>query len=165
MRGARVPLLALALVICLAAAALAATPEKNAHYSGTGTDYLNDAGAHWANDGGAQSVSFKTSKDGSQIVDFKGWFSYYCGAGHDYLDANPFAIAADGSFSDQFVIKESSSKIYASISGHFLKGGKAKVDYLVDFVFTATKIKHPYDTSKPHSLGCASWVKATVKAG
>ena len=150
-----------------AASALAANPMDGARYSGTGKDFMNNA-PNWA-DEGTGKLSFKTSRDGSDVIDFSGSYSYYCGAGTSTVTEKRMPIS-NGRFGIEFSQPSHgpNGKVdgtaYAAISGAFDdSGGEAKVSYLVDYVFTGGKVEHPYSTKSPGKLGCASWVQGTVK--
>jgi len=152
----------------MAASAFAASPNPGALYKGVGKNFMNNA-PKWANEGTAK-ISFKTSADGSKVINFKGSYAYYCGAGTSTVTEKHIPISKRGTFSLKFSqpIKGPNGKInstaYAAISGTFGKGGKqANVSYLIDYVFTGKTVKHPYSTSNPRALGCASWVRGTVK--
>jgi hypothetical protein len=150
-----------------AATALAANPKGGASYSGTGKDFMNNA-PKWA-DEGTGKITFQTSKDGSDVLAFSGGFSYYCGAGTSTVTEKKMPVS-NGKFGLEFHQPDRgpNGKIegtaYASISGTFEDGGsEAQVSYLIDYVFTGAKVKHPYSTKNPKALGCATWVRGTVK--
>lgn len=149
------------------ASALAANPMAGVRYSGTGKDFMNNA-PKWT-DEGTGKISFKTSGDGSKVTAFSGSYSYYCGAGTSTVTENSMAIS-NGKFGVEFSQPNRGpngkidGRAYAAISGQFEDGGStAKVSYLVDYVFTGGKVRHPYSTKSPRKLGCASWVQGTVK--
>lgn len=154
----------------VAAAAFAAAPKAGARYHGTGTDYMNNA-PKWTAEGTGK-VSFAVSTSGTEVRNFKGTYSFYCGAGTSWITARRMAISKRGRFAAKFSqpAKGPNGKVdgtdYATVDGAFIDHGrKARVRYLFDYVGTGTTIKHPYSTSDPRALGCASWVKATVSAG
>jgi hypothetical protein len=158
-------------VLVIASSALGASPspKPGARYKGTGKDYMNNA-PKWTAEGTGK-ISFAISTDGTAVIDFKGTYSYYCGAGSDDVTERRISVSKTGSFALEFSqpIKGPNGKVnstaYVSIAGAFEKGGKdASVSYLVDYVFKGTKVKHPYSTKHPRALGCASWVRGTVKA-
>jgi hypothetical protein len=151
-----------------AASALAASPKPAAVYRGTGKDFMNNA-PRWT-DEGTGKISFKTSGNGAAVVNFKGTYSYYCGAGTTNVTERVMHVSKQGTFGARFSqpIKGPNGKVssvaYASISGAFETGGGASISYLVDYVFPGARVKHPYSTSNPKALGCASWVRGTARA-
>lgn len=156
-------------VLVIASNALGASPKPGARYRGTGKDYMNNA-PKWTAEGTGK-ISFAISTDGAAVIDFKGSYSYYCGAGANDVTERRISVSESGRFALEFSqpIKGPNGKVdstaYVSIAGTFEKGGEdASVSYLVDYVFTGTKVKHPYSTKHPRALGCASWVRGTVKA-
>jgi hypothetical protein len=148
--------------------AYAVSPVAGTLYTGTGKDYMNNA-SKWADEGRGK-ISFKTSASGAAVTSFRGAYSYYCGAGTATVTEKHVAVTSNGTFATHFSVrtKGPSGKVngraYVSISGAFVAGGKANVSYLVDYVFNGTHVKHPYSTKHPRQLGCASWVRGTVKA-
>ncbi len=157
------------LVVSVAAtSALAATPKPAAVYTGSGKDFMNNA-PKWTDEGTGR-ISFSTSGKDATILHFKGSFSYYCGAGRSTVTEKSMRVTKGGKFGTEFSQpnKEPDGKVngkaYVAISGTFENGGKqAKVSYLVDFVFSGGRVKDPYSTSNPRALGCASWVRGTVR--
>jgi len=156
-------------VLVIASNALGASPKPGARYKGTGKDYMNNA-PKWTAEGTGK-MSFAISADGAAVTGFKGTYSYYCGAGSDDVTETRMSVSKSGRFAAKFSqpIKGPNGKVnstaYVSIAGKFEKGGKdASVSYLVDYVFTGARVKHPYSTKHPKALGCASWVRGTVKA-
>ncbi len=155
--------------LLIAGSALAATPRRGAPYAGTGAVFMNHA-RRWTKDGRGL-ISFKTSSSGHAVLGFKGGYSFYCGAGTATVTKKRMSIRADGTFAAKFSVRttgadgKANGRAYVSIAGAFKDGGaKASVSYLVDYVFTGHHVKHPYDISHPRRLGCASFVKGTVKA-
>ncbi len=150
-------------------AAIAAPPLPAALYTGTGTDYMNDA-TGWTADGGG-AISFQTSSDGKAVTDFRGGYSFYCGSGTATVTERRMSISKAGRFSTSFKVKTRGPRgkingtAYVEISGLFSADRQtADVSYLVDYVFKGRHVKHPYATQHPRRLGCASWVKGTVTA-
>lgn len=153
----------LSLVAGAAASAAASGPVRAKPFSGTGTDYLNK-GKTWK-PGATGKFTFKTSGDGRKFLDFRGSYTYACG-GTATLTAGFVTITSAGKFDYAFKVKQKAGTFYAQIYGQFQRQGKtAVVDYLVDYVAKGKRVAHPYDTSHPASLGCASWVRGTAKAG
>jgi hypothetical protein len=151
-----------------AVSAVAASPESGHSYRGTGKDFMNNA-PKWA-DEGTRKISFQTSSDGMDVIQFRGAFSYYCGAGTSDVTEKKMAISKSGRFGTRFSqkIKGANGKVestaYVVVSGRFDDGGsQASVSYLVDYVFTGKKVSRPFSTSSPRALGCASWVRGTVR--
>jgi hypothetical protein len=145
----------------VAAVAIAAAPAHNKPFSGSAPDLLNKS-KQWKKEATA-TFSFKTSANGGRIVGFKGSYSYSCGA-NATLSAGYVTVASDGRFNYPFTVHFKNGTFYAEIYGTFLAGGKsAQVNYIVDFVAKGKKVRHPYDTRHPESLGCASWVRGTAK--
>lgn len=155
---------------CAATTALAALARPSTRYSGTGTLYANN-GPHW-NRGEREPISFTTSSDGRKLLHFKGGFAFYCGGASGTVTAREVFVSAKGRFAYRFWVpshgpnKQVNGRIYINISGSFVDGGRrAAVSYLVDDVFTGTKVKNPYSPSNPRALGCAAWIRGTVRPG
>jgi hypothetical protein len=151
-----------------AVSAFAASPKPGHSYQGTGTDFMNNAPT-WA-DEATGKIKFQTSTNGLDVMQFKGTFSYYCGAGTSDVTEKKMAISKSGRFGARFSqkVKGANGKVnstaYVAVSGRFEDGGsQASVSYLVDYVFAGSKVSHPYSTSDPRALGCASWVRGTVR--
>jgi hypothetical protein len=147
--------------------AVPVSPKPGTSYHGTGKDYMNNA-PKWADEGSGK-ISFTTSADGKAVMHFSGSYSYYCGAGTSTVTEKRMAVSASGHFGTEFSQKlkgaSAGGTAYASIAGQFTDGGeKASVSYLIDYVFKGDKVKHPYSTKNPKALGCATWVRGTVKA-
>lgn len=148
--------------------AYAVSPVAGKLYTGTGKDYMNNA-PKWGDEGNGK-ISFKTSASGVAVTSFRGGYSYYCGAGTATVTEKHMPVSSNGTFGARFSVRTKGPKgkingrAYVSISGAFVAGAKANVSYLVDYVFTGRHVKHPYSTKHPKLLGCASWVRGTVKA-
>ncbi len=150
-----------------AGGALAVAPKHRAAYSGSGVDYMNSV-ASWTADG-TGAISFRTSPGGKSVTDFRGGYSFYCGSGTATVTEQRMSVSKAGRFGARFTVatKGPSGKrngtAHVEISGAFDPDRtSATVSYLVDYVFKGRHVKHPYDTSRPGQLGCASWVKGTV---
>lgn len=160
----------MALVAVLAASAAGAatsstTPVPGKRFTGTGRDYENDGTAKAWKRGSSDKFSFTTSKDGTRAVSFRGGYSYYCPNGSAFVTAKYVNITATDRLDYRFAFRETYGMAYVEIKGAFQPGGRtADLFYLVDFVPKGTRVRHPYDTSHPGALGCASWVKGTAKA-
>lgn len=157
---------AAAVLLALAAGALAA-PKHGASYTGRGPDYMNN-NTKWTREATGH-VSFKASSDGADVLNFKGTYSYYCGAGTSSITDPKIHIAKGGSFSARGHHVEKLHGVvegthYLSVSGRFNKSGTtAKVSYLDDFVYAGKHVKHPYSTKmKSATDACESWVRATA---
>lgn len=144
-------------------------PKASAHYTGSGDDYLNNT-PRWLHEADGH-ISFKTSATGMRILDFKGTASFSCDAASHYVTARYILVKPDGSFAYRFNFPTKDSigqpygREYVAIYGRFLGDGRsASVSYFVDAVVPEKPVARPYDTTKPASLGCASWVRATVRA-
>jgi hypothetical protein len=149
-------------VAAVATTAGAAVPSHGKPFSGSTNEYTNSSKG-WKR-GGAANFSFKTSADGGRILDFRGSYTY-CGRSAT-LSAGYVTVASSGQFNYPFTVHLKAGAFYAQIYGHFLRGAKtAQVNYIVDFVAKGKKVSHPLDAKHPQSLGCASWVRATAKAG
>jgi hypothetical protein len=152
----------------VAAGAVAATvaiaasgPARNAGFRGSGADYLNK-GKTWTR-GATGRFSFRTNADGTELQDFKGTYTYSCG-GSATITAKFVTISANGRFDYPFTQRFKTGKFWAEIYGQFFpRGRKASVNYLIDFVTKGKRVRHPYDTRDPQSLGCASWVQGVAK--
>ncbi len=151
-----------------AVSAFAASPKPGHSYQGTGKDFMNNA-PKWA-DEATGKIKFQTSTNGLDVMQFKGTFSYYCGAGTSDVTEKKMAISKSGRFGARFSqkVKGANGKVnstaYVVVSGRFEDGGsQASISYLVDYVFAGSKVSHPYSTSDPRALGCASWVRGTVR--
>ena len=156
------------IVLLASGAALGSGGKPGASYSGTGKDYMNNAPS-WAAEATGQ-FSYRVSASGREITNFHGGFSYYCGGGKSFVSAKSIAISPSGSFSYRFSLAnivngKSYGRNYVSIVGTFIgKGAAASIAYLFDSVSTNAPVSDPYDTTHPHKLGCASWVKGTAHA-
>jgi hypothetical protein len=149
--------------------ALAAPSKHRAVYSGTGVDYINDTPS-WTADG-AGAISFRTSPSGKSVTGFRGGYSFYCGSGTATVTEQRMSVSKAGRFGARFTVTtrgpggKRNGTAYVEISGGFdTHRRSAMVSYLVDYVFKGRHVKHPYDTTRPARLGCASWVKGTVTA-
>jgi hypothetical protein len=156
----------------LAAAALAASPKKNAAFSGSAKEYMNNA-PHWQTYKGlTEKYHFKTSKNGKHLLNFSGHYVYYCGAGASNITDQSIAIKANGSFNSQGATVEHggdgkvTGTAYVRVWGKFTGKTKANVSYLFDFVYAGHHVSHPY-SSQFHSAtnACEGWIHGTAKAG
>jgi hypothetical protein len=152
-----------------AGGASAASPVGGKLYTGTGKDFMNNA-PRWAT-GGTGEISFKTSKSGAAVTDFRGGYSYYCGSGTATVTETRMLVSSKGRFGARFTVRtrgpngKVNGRAYVEISGAFkADGAKATVSYLVDYVFKGRHVRHPYATGHPKRLGCASWVRGTANA-
>ena len=144
--------------------ASAVMPISGARYSGKGEDYLNNAPKWRAS--ASEAVSFKVSANRRRLVGFKGRFFYYCGSRTATLSAAYIDVTRAGTFDYRFTQQTPSGGAdYAEIKGRFVgSGNSAQLSYLVDYS-EGKKISQPYSTANPGALGCASWTRATVRAG
>ena len=145
-----------------AVSAVAASPESGHSYRGTGRDFMNNA-PKWA-DEGTRKISFQTSSDGMDVIQFRGAFSYYCGAGTSDVTEKKMAISKSSRYQvlpeGQGCERQSRIDRVRRCLQPFDDGGsQASVSYLVDYVFTGKKVSRPFSTSSPRALGCASWVR------
>lgn len=150
-------------------AAIAAVPTRDAAYTGTGTDYMNNASTWTARGSGA--ITFKTSSNGEAVTDFNGGYSFYCGSGTATVTETRMSVSKAERFGARFTVKTRGPRgkingtAYVEIAGAFgARRQTASVSYLVDYVFKGRHVKYPYATNHPRRLGCASWVKGTVTA-
>ena len=153
-------------VTCIASGVALASTVKPGTYAGTGKDYMNNAPS-WAAEATSQ-FSFQVSAGGREITNFRGAFSYYCGAGSSFVTAKSIPVTPSGLFSYQFSVAnvvngKSYGRNYVWIAGR-LDRSSASISYLFDSVGAGTKVPNPYDTAHPHKLGCASWIKGTAYA-
>jgi hypothetical protein len=149
----------------LVTAAFAATPS-NHHYTGSGGDYWNQ-GSSWVRHGSG-AFSFRTSSAGGYdyIENFRGTYTSACNAGTLHFTATNVLIHKNGKFSFKFHKRYPGSTAYGKIWGAFLGAGNhAQVNYMTDFVSNGRHVRHPYDTSHPRRLGCASWVRGKASRG
>jgi len=166
-----------ALLATAGGSAQAALPPGHAAFAGSGSIYYNNS-PHWVRAQGA-AISFGISPDRRRIIDFYGTYTYYCGGGSSYVKARYITISRQGTFRYDFNVPDRAAnghvygRVYVSIYGHFLHGGKrAEVDYLVDVVQPDresigghhSRVKHPYSPRQPLALGCASWVRGSAHA-
>lgn len=132
-------------------------------FSGRGPDYLNDA-PRWTRES-TGTFGFATSRNGTTLLNFRGTFYYYCGAGRGTVRAARIAITSKRTFDYRFYSPKKYGVDYGEVYGSFLKGGRrARIGYLVDFVANGQKVRHPYDVRHSRSLGCASWVQGIAVA-
>jgi hypothetical protein len=149
---------------CTAVWAATATPRPGALFSGTGSEYFNNGASGWVR-AAAVPFSFKISRHGGAIVDFRGHYSYYCGAGSSTLTAYG-PIRSDRRFAIHFHERVRYGISYGDVKGRFNAAGtRASVSYLFDFVASGTTVGKPFDTRDPHALGCATWVRGAASAG
>jgi|GEM_PF-5238461 len=150
----------------VAAASVTVRPVAGKRFSGTGADYENDGpGGAWKKDAVGR-FSFRTSRDATQLRGFRGTYSYYCGNGTATVTARYLIVSRSGRFDYRFPFREKYGTAYVEIKGAFQRGGRrATVSYLVDFVAKGQTVRHPYATSHPRTLGCASWVRGVAKVG
>jgi hypothetical protein len=149
------------------ASAGAGGPKHSVAYTGSGTDYMNDATGWTA--AGTGAISFRTSPSGKSVLGFRGGYSFYCGSGTATVTEQRMSISQSGRFGTKFTVPNKgpngkrNGTAYVQISGAFdANRASATVSYLVDYVFKGRHVKHPYATGQPGRLGCASWVKGTV---
>ena len=64
-----------------------AAPRASVTYRGTGQDMFNNAPSWVKAPGKGKSISFKVSKDGTRVLNFRGRYAYYCGAGASTITA------------------------------------------------------------------------------
>lgn len=159
--------------VCAAALLVAgllgtAQPKASTRYTGSGADYLNNT-PRWLHEADGH-ISFKTSATGRRILHFKGSVSFSCDAASHYVAARYILVKPDGSFAYRFnfpmkdAAGQSYGREYVAIYGRFVSGGRsANVSYFVDAVVPEKPVARPYDTTQPASLGCASWVRGTVR--
>jgi hypothetical protein len=151
-----------ALAVAAPAAALAAHPIASAHYSGRGTDcYNNTASGRYTSCAGKTKMSFGVSSTGRSVIHFKGYYTYYCGAGKTYVTDKKMRVASNGSFhtAGKYASYGPGGKrngtIHAFIKGQFIDHGhKADVTYRAADYFSAT----------PHARPCGTQVSGVVTA-
>lgn len=158
-------LVVLGLAMAGAALAGAATPKRGGHYSGTGTQAFNNtASGRFANQGfrPRARISFGVSPDGRRVVNFRGTFFYYCGAGTSAVKANFLNVRPDGSFRFTFSSPargphgKVDGTVAVAIGGRFTGSGRAaRVTYRVQTRFSALP-----SSQRP----CATQVSGIVRA-
>jgi hypothetical protein len=141
--------------------------KSGERYSGGGGDFLNNA-PKWTRETSA-AASFRTSKNGHEVLGFRGGYSYYCGAGTNTVSFAPMKISKAGTFSGRFEEPnkgpsgEPLGHVYGVVTGRFLSHGRASVSYLVDYDLGHT-LAEPYSMTNPRAVGCGSLVHATLRA-
>jgi hypothetical protein len=154
--------------VLLSASALAVVPEAGKSFKGKTGDYLNNA-PRWTREA-AGKVSFKVSADGQRLLNFRGTYYYYCGAGTGTVTDKALKIKRNGRFyaTGTRVEHSSSGKFtgrnYYLLSGRFVNRGRAvQVSYMDDFVYAGKSVHQPYSTTfHRSSAACESWVHGTV---
>lgn len=145
------------------AVALAAEPIPSTEYRGKGTDCYNNSvsGRYTECPPGKTAMSFRTSSNGKDVLHFKGYYTYYCGAGKTYLRDKKIAVASTGSFyaSGKYPSIGPNHKrngtIHAFIKGQFIDHGhKADVTYQAADYFSGSPAERP----------CGTRVKGVVTA-
>ncbi|MGB9184944.1 MAG: hypothetical protein WCB67_12845 [Solirubrobacteraceae bacterium] len=156
----------IALGSILGASSVLAAPRASATYRGSGLDVFNN-GPRWrAAPGAAQKISFRISQNRSRVLDFRGRYLYYCGAGSSTITAASLKIR-HGRFGGTGKRVNSAGTNYFALSGQFSADGlHAKVTYLDDFVSKGKSVKSPYSFAY-HSpaQACESRVTGTATAG
>ncbi len=144
------------------AAALAAQPIASGNYSGKGTNcYNNTASGHYTDCAPAKtSMTFAVSSNGADVINFKGYYTYYCGGGTAYVDDSKVKVSSTGSFhaSGQYPSYGPNHKrngtYHAFIKGQFIDGGhKADVTYQAADYFSGVP---------PHTPPCGTRVKGVA---
>jgi hypothetical protein len=154
-------------VLAAVPVALASQPRANAAFTGTGTTYANNAPKWHRQNGAPAPFSFKTNANGTRVTSFKGQFSAYCGVPSASVTAAYMTVSKRGTFSYKFSTPrvfrgKAVGRTYVWIYGKFSSSRTASVAYLINI--SGLHDKHPYDTAKPRSLGCATWVRGTAHA-
>jgi hypothetical protein len=147
-------------------AAPSSSPKHGASFKGTGRLYTNNAPT-WRRSK-TEQLSFTISADGRRILGFHGYYSSYCNVPMSTVSAAYLNVTSAGTFSYRFSALRRdpaghvNGRTYASISGRFTSARTATLSYLVNY--GGLHDRTPYDTSKPHALGCAAWVRGTAHA-
>lgn len=98
----RVAVFAVSLMAVVDAGLAGATnPKGGSQYRGTGQQAFNNTrDGRFANGGfrPRAQISFRVSPDGRRMLNFRGTFFYYCGAGTSAITANFLEVRSDGSF-------------------------------------------------------------------
>ena len=147
------------------ASSVPAAPRASVTFRGTGQDMFNNA-SHWVKaPGPAKSISFKVSNDGTHVLNFRGRYAYYCGAGASTITAASLKIR-QGRFGGNGKKVNQSGTNYFALSGRFSADGRtATVTYIDDFVYKGKSVKNPYSfTYHAPTQACESRVTATVTA-
>ena len=154
--------------VLLTATAVAVAPEAGKTYRGTEGDYLNNA-PKWTKEATGK-VSFHVSTDGRRLLNFRGTYFYYCGAGTGAVTDKALKIQSNGKFyaTGTRVEHTPTGKVtgrnYYLLSGRFVNRGQtAQVSYMDDFVYAGKSVRKPYSTAFHSSASsCESWVHGTV---
>ena len=158
-------LIAAAAATVLGAGSVHAAPRASAIYRGTGQDEFNNA-SHWVKaPGTAKSISFKVSTDGTRVLNFRGRYAYYCGAGASTITATSLKVR-HGRFGGTGKTANQNGTNYFALSGRFSADGRtATVTYLDDFVYKGKSVKKPYSFAyHAPAQACESRVTGTVTA-
>lgn len=145
--------------------AWATKPKGGGQYRGTGQQAFNNTrDGRFANGGfrPRAQISFRVSPDGRRVLNFRGTFFYYCGAGTSAITTNFLNVRSDGSF--HFAFKSPArgphgvvnGTVAVTIQGRFTGTGRtARVAYREETRFS----KLPA-SQRP----CATQVTGTVRA-
>jgi hypothetical protein len=142
-----------------------AAPRASVTYRGTGQGMFNNA-PNWVKaPGKGKSISFKVSKDGTRVLNFRGRYAYYCGAGASTITAASLKVR-HGRFGGNGKKVNQSGTNYFALSGRFSADGRtATVTYLDDFVYKGKSVKNPYSfTYHAPARACESRVTGAVTA-
>ena len=153
----------------LAGAALAAHALAGKTYSGTGQEYENN-GPHFETfKGFRQRMRLTVTADGARVQSFKGYYSYYCGAGTASVTGKGLNIRSSGRFGGQatapaYYRSSRTGTNYFVLRGRFINGGeKAAVTYQAAFVGVRQTDPHPYSLGlQPGSASCQNKVTGTI---
>jgi hypothetical protein len=150
----------------LGASSVFAAPRAATTYRGSGLDAFNNGPRWHAAPGAAQKISFRISKAGSRVLNFRGRYLYYCGAGISTITAASLKIT-HGRFGGTGKRVNRNGTNYFALSGHFSADGRqATVTYLDDFVYRGSSVKAPYSFAyHPPAHACESKVTGTATAG
>lgn len=162
----RVTVLAVLLIAVVGAGLAGATnPKPGSRYLGTGQQAFNNTrDGRFANGGfrPRAQISFRVSPDGRRMLNFRGTFFYYCGAGTSAITANFLTVRPDGSF--HFAFRSPArgphgvvdGTVAVVIDGRFTGTGRtARVTYR-----EATRLRKLPASQRP----CATQVTGTVRA-
>jgi hypothetical protein len=159
-------LISAAIASTLGASSVLASPRAATTYRGSGQDLFNN-GPRWHRSSvAAQQISFKISKDGLRVLNFRGQYRYYCGGGSSTITAGSLKIN-HGRFGGTGKRANRAGTNYFALSGHFSGDGRvAAVTYLDDFVYKGKSVKSPYSFAyhRPAQT-CESKVTGTATAG
>jgi hypothetical protein len=132
-------------------------------YAGKGQEYENNGPHLETFKGFTQHMSLTVSADGTRVKHFKGYYSYYCGAGTSYVEGNKLKISATGRFGGVGSKPTANGTNYFVLRGRFIdRGQKVAITYQGTFVGRGQTARHPYSLAYQSAPSCQNKVSGTI---